>query len=127
VRALFVAAFANEGLRDLARAQLGEAFAAVDASGERHQLPSLHLLCALLAQDDSEGEREVTRALAIATELGLGMAVLQAATELAGLYTRDGRRDAARSLLAEQLAGFEGEPDVPLLARARSLARDLVS
>ncbi len=53
------------------------------------------------------------------------MAALQAATELARLQAGNGRREEARALLAERLAGFEGEPDVPLLARARGLARDL--
>jgi DNA-binding winged helix-turn-helix (wHTH) protein len=125
VRALFVAAFADEGLRDMARAQLAEAFSAVDASGEHHQLPGLHLLRALLAQDEAEVEREIARALAIACERGLGMGALQATLELARLRIRQGRDREARSLLAEQLPRFADEPDVPLLARARSLAAEL--
>ena len=48
-----------------------------------------------------------------------------AATELARLRAGNGRRDEARALLAERLAGFAGEPDVPLLTRARSLAREI--
>lgn len=124
-RALFVLALAEQGLRDLALAQLAEAFDAVAVSGEHHQLPGLHLLRASLAQDASEAERELERSLAIACEHGLGMAALQAATELARLQAAAGRLDDARALLAERLPAFQGEPDVPLLARARSLAREL--
>jgi len=127
VRALFVAALVDEGLQDLARAQLAEAFAAVAESGEHHQLPGLHLLRASLAQGPGEAEQELAQALAIAAERGLGMAELQAATELARLRAASGRRGEALALLAEHLTRFEGEPDVPLLARARSLARELAS
>lgn len=125
VRALFVAALAEQGLRDLALAQLAEAFDAVAVSGEHHQLPGLHLLRASLAQDVHEAECELGRSLEIASERGLGMAELQAATELARLYATQGRRDDARALLCERVAAFAGEPDVPLLARARDLAREL--
>jgi hypothetical protein len=127
VRALFVAALVDEGLQDLARAQLAEAFAAVVESGEHHQLPGLHLLRASLAPGPVEAEQQLERALAIATERGLGMASLQAATELARLRAGNGRRNEARALLTGHLARFEGEPEVPLLARARSLAGALAS
>ena len=69
--------------------------------------------------------RELETALATAAQLGLRMAELEAATALARLRARCGRRDEARQLLAPRLAGLAGEPDVPLLRRARTLLAEL--
>ena len=125
VRGLFAVALAADGHRELALAQIAEALAAADRSGERHHVPGLHLLRASLAQDDAEVERELETALDAARGLGLPLAQLQAATEVARFQARCARRDEARALLAPLVAARAGEPDVPILARARALLGEL--
>jgi hypothetical protein len=125
IRALFASAIAEEGLLDLAIAQVGEAFAAAERSGERHHLPVLHMLRASLAKTDEEAEVALERALDTARSLPLPIAELHTALELARFRARTARRREASELLAPVVALREGEPDFPLLARARSLLADL--
>ena len=94
-------------------------------SGEPHHVPGLHVLRAGLLEDDAEAGRELETALAAAEDLGLRMAELQAATELARWRARCGRRVEARALLEPRVAAVAGEPDVPLLQRARTLLAEL--
>jgi hypothetical protein len=125
VRALFVGALAERGLRDLALGELANAFEAAVRSGEPHHVPGLHVLRAGLLSDDAEAGRELETALAAAQDLGLRMAELQAATELARWRSRCGRCKEARALLEPRVRALAGEPDVPLLARARTLLEEL--
>jgi hypothetical protein len=125
IRALFASAIADEGLHDLAIAQVGEAFAAAERSGERHHLPALHMLRAALAKTDDEAEAALEAALDTARRLPLPSAELHTAYELARFRARTARRREARELLAPVVALREGEPDFPLLARARALLAEL--
>lgn len=125
VRALFVGALAELGLRDLALGELANAFEAAVRSGEPHHVPGLHVLRAGLLEDDAEAGRELETALAAAQDLGLRMAELQAATELARWRARCGRGAEARALLEPRVGALAGEPDVPLLQRARTLLAEL--
>jgi DNA-binding winged helix-turn-helix (wHTH) protein len=125
VRMMFARAIAEEGLRELALAQVVEAFASAERSGERHYVPSLHLLRASLAREDADVEHGLAAALASAEKLGLPLAQLEAATEMARFRARCGRRAEARALLAPHVAERSGEPDVPIVARARTLLAEL--
>jgi DNA-binding winged helix-turn-helix (wHTH) protein len=124
-RTLFANAIAAEGMRDLALNQVDEAFAAAERSGERHHVPSLHLLRASLAPDDAHAEGALEAALDSARHLGLPLAQLEAATELARFRARSARRDEARAILAPHVGARAGEPDFPILARARALLAEL--
>jgi hypothetical protein len=123
IRALFAQALAEIGQRELALAQVAEAFADVVHSGERHQVPSLHLLRASLVGTGAEALHELERALEEAAAQGNRIAELAAATELARLELEDGRRGAVVARLEELVAETSGEPDLPLLARARAVLR----
>jgi hypothetical protein len=125
IRALFAAALAQVGQRELALAQLAEAFADVARSGERHQVPGLHLLRAGLVEGEAEVERELEQSLEAASEMGHRIAELQAATELARVQAKRGLRGEALALLALRVGEMAGEPDVPVLQRARGLLREL--
>jgi hypothetical protein len=123
VRALFAHALAEVGQRELALAQVAEAFSDALHSGERHQLPSLHLLRASLVGTGSAALHELEQALAEAAAQGNRVAEVAAATELARLELEDGRRGAAVARLEELVEETSREPDVPLLARARAVLR----
>jgi len=125
VRALFAHALGEVGQRELALAQVAEAFAEAERSGEREPLPGLHLLRASFAANEADAERDLRCALATAAQVGHRMAELQAATELARFEARSGRRGEALALLAGRAEEMAGEPDVPVLARARALLREL--
>ncbi len=125
IRALFAAALAQVGQRELALAQVGEAFADVARSGERHQVPGLHLLRGGLVEGDAEVERELEESLEAASEIGHRIAELHAATELARVQAKRGLRGEALALLALRAEEMAGEPDVPVLQRARGLLREL--
>ena len=125
VRGLFAVALAADGHRELALAQIAEALAAADRSGERHHVPGLHLLRASLEQDDAEVERALEAALDTGAALRLPLAQVQAATEVARFRARCARRAEAHALLAPLVAERAGEPDVPILARARTLLAEL--
>jgi hypothetical protein len=125
VRALFVGALMEHGLRDLALGELANAFEAVARSGESHYVPGLHVLRAGLLDDDAATGEELETALAAAQELGLRMAELQAATELARWRARCGRAAEARALLEPRVKALEDEPCVPLIERARTLLAQL--
>jgi hypothetical protein len=125
VRALFAYALGEVGQRELALAQVAEAFAEAERNGEREPLPGLHLLRASLAANEADAERDLRSALATAEALGHRMAELRSATELARLEARSGRRGEALARLAERAAEMVDEPDVPALARARTLLREL--
>jgi hypothetical protein len=121
VRALFTQTLAELGQREPAAAQLAEAFADAERSGEREPIPGLHLLRASLAVGEDEVERELAAARAAADALGHRMAGLQVATERARREARRGPPGEAAAELARRLGDLAGEPDVPVLARARAV------
>jgi predicted ATPase/DNA-binding winged helix-turn-helix (wHTH) protein len=103
-------AYAHAGAFDQALATLDEAFKVVRSRGDRWWEPELHRLVGDFSlrasathqpcQDDRASEVAYSRALELARNRGAKSLELRAATSLARLWRNQGKRDAARQLLA---------------------------
>ena len=87
------------------------------------ELHRLHgeLLLAQRTAETNEAEACFSRALAVAREQGAKMWELRAATSLARLWCDQGRRAAARELLAPLCARFTEGLDTPDLVEAKAI------
>jgi predicted ATPase len=78
-------------------------------------------------QDHAGAERSLCRAINIAQQQSAKFWELRAATSLARLWHEQGKRDAARDLLAPTYGWFTEGFDTPLLKEAKALLDELVS
>src|SRR5262249_31726393 len=116
---------AEEGLRVLA-----EALALVNAGGERRQEAELYrlqgvLLLALSADNTMEAEACLRQALAVARHQQAKAWELRAGMSLAPLWQRQGKRAAARELLAPIYGWFTEGFDTADLQEAKALLEAL--
>ena len=119
------------------RPDLDSALAAIDAglalaeeTGEHYTDPHLHRLRGdfLLMRspaDSVRAEEAFQTAIAVAKAQGARGYVLMASHALAKLHQSTGRPDAARATLAPALEGFSPTPEMPEIAEAQGLLRQL--
>jgi TOMM system kinase/cyclase fusion protein len=130
-----VLALLAEAYGDMKRAKAGltvldEALAVVESTGERYWEAELHrlkgtLLLARSAEHQAEAEACFHQALAIAHHQQAKSLELRAAMSLARLWQRQGKRDAARELLAEVYGWFTEGFDTADLQDAKALQEGL--
>ena len=123
------------GLGKIGRPQEGlqvleEGFASVAKTGEQLASPSLHhvkgeLLLAQNPSDVAEAERCFRTAIEIARRQSARSAELRATTSLARLLAKQGRRDEARTMLAEIYGWFTEGFDTADLKDAKALLDEL--
>ncbi len=109
---------------------LEEGFASVAKTGEQIDSPSLHHVKGelLLAQNPSDGakaEQCFRTAIEIARRQSARSAELRATTSLARLLAKQGRRDEARTMLAEIYGWFTEGFDTADLKDAKALLDEL--
>ena len=123
------------GLGKVGRPQEGlevveEGLASVAKTGEQIASPSLHhvkgeLLLAQNPSDAAEAELCFRTAIEIARRQSARMAELRATTSLARLLAKQGRRDEARTMLAEIYGWFTEGFDTADLKDAKALLDEL--
>jgi tetratricopeptide (TPR) repeat protein len=111
-------------------AALAEGFEACAKTGEGLWLPELHRIKGEMLFDGKgnlvdEAEQELTQALTIARNQGAMLFELRAARALARLWAHQGKRDAARDLLAPIYGRFTEGFDMPDLTEAKALIDEL--
>jgi Tfp pilus assembly protein PilF len=107
---------------------LGELLAHVERTGDRQQQSTLWLLrgqLLLASGDENEAEDSLRKAVAVARDQCTKLHELASATVLAQLWQKQGKRDAARELLAPIYTWFTEGFDVPVLRRAQALLDEL--
>ena len=109
---------------------LEEGFASVAKTGEQIDSPSLHhvkgeLLLAQNPSDAVEAEQCFRTAIEIARRQSARSAELRATTSLARLLAKQGRRDEARTMLAEIYGWFTEGFDTADLKDAKALLDEL--
>jgi predicted ATPase len=109
---------------------LTQALDIVDRSGERFHEAELHRLQGqLLAREGTADESEIAacyqRALEVARRQQARSVELRAATSLARLWEKQGKRASARRFLSETYGWFGEGFDTPDLSEARALLEDL--
>lgn len=115
---------------DKGLAQLDEAFAIVQTSGEVMWEPELYrlkgeLLLEAKPSDEREGEMCLQEALRISRRQGVKSLELRTATSLSRLWGRRSRRNEARLLLTGVYSSFTEGLDTGDLRDARALLREL--
>ena len=122
---------------ELVRGDIGTALRLIDEAsrriemhGERMYEAEIHRLRgeALLAgarPDPAHAESCFRRAVGVAGAQEARCLELRAATSLAGLWQRQGRRDDAHRMLAESAGWFADEIETSVLREARRLLREL--
>ena len=109
---------------------LEEGFASVAKTGEQSASPSLHhakgeLLLVQNPSDIAKAEQCFRTAIEIARRQSARMAELRATTSLARLLNEHGRRDEARTMLAEIYGWFTEGFDTADLKDAKALLDEL--
>jgi predicted ATPase len=127
---LLAEALALAGKIEESLAALDDALATATVSGERGWNAEIHRLCGELTgrlpyPDPAKAEVSFRTALAIAREQGTRGYELRAATSLARLWGKQGRRDEARDLLAPLYASFTEGFDTADLKDAKRLLDEL--
>jgi adenylate cyclase len=103
---------------------LEEGFASIAKTGEQISSPDLHLVKGglLLTQKDSAKSEQCFRtAIEIARRQGVRMTELRASMSLAWLLNKQGRRDEARTMLADIYNWFTEGFDTADLKDAKAL------
>jgi predicted ATPase len=121
---------ARAGDSDRAVATLDEALATSDSEGYRTFVAELHrvrgeLLLKREAANHAPGEEALKTAIEIARGQGARSFELRAALSLAKLYQSMGRPADAHAVLAPALEGFSPTPEMPEIAEAQALLRQL--
>jgi class 3 adenylate cyclase/predicted ATPase/predicted transcriptional regulator len=120
----------RSGKTDEGLAAVEEGLEMVDAGGERFVLPEIHRVKGRLLLDRSAADRDAAaaayrQAIAIARDQEARLLELRAATSLARLWGENGKRDAARELLAPTYQWFTEGFDKPDLRDAKALLDEL--
>jgi predicted ATPase len=127
LQGLLAEAHAGQGDAQQARTHLDAAFAHHAAFGEAYMLAELHRIEAAVLELERRPADAVRAALVKASEVAQAQGVAgfatRAACARAAFERRQGRRDAARAVLASALAGRKA--DCPDLAEARALMAEL--
>jgi predicted ATPase len=128
--ALLAEAYGKVGLAEEGLSVLAEALAAVDKSGERFWEAELsrlkgELLLMRPVCDEPEAEACFHQAFDIAHRQQATSLELRAALSLSRLWQRQGKRDAARQLLAEIYGWFTEGFDTADLQEAKALLEEL--
>jgi len=128
--ASFADAVRRSGKTDEGLAAVDEGLKMVDAGGERFVLPEIHRVRGRLLLDRSAADRDAAaaayrRAIEIAREQQARLLELRAATSLARLWGENGKRDAARAMLAPVYQWFTEGFDKPDLRDAKALLDEL--
>jgi class 3 adenylate cyclase/predicted ATPase len=117
---------------DEAKQLLAEAAAIVREKGEHWSAPEIERLTGIALSRPSDGlfdpkqtEQHLRRAVAMATESGLRLTELHAATSLARLWRDQGRRVEAHDVLAPVYGWFTEGFDTPNLKEAKTLLDQL--
>ncbi len=115
---------------DSALATIDAGLALAEETGEHYTDPHLHRLRGdfLLMRspaDSVRAEEAFRTAIAVAKGQGARGYVLMASHALARLHQSTGRPDAARATLAPALEGFSPTPEMPEIAEAQELLRQL--
>jgi DNA-binding SARP family transcriptional activator/predicted ATPase len=127
---LLAEAYAAAGRVDAGLAVLSEAHALLDHTDERYQEPEVHrlegqLMLQRCASDEPQAEAAFQRSLAVARRQQAKSWELRAATSLARLWQRQGKRAAAYDVLAPIYGGFTEGFDTADLAEAKALLAEL--
>ena len=127
---LLAEALALAGRMEEGLAVQDDALAEAAVSGERGWNAEIHRLCGELTgrlpyPDPAKAEESFRTALAIAREQGTRGYELRAATSLARLWLKQGRRTEARDLLAPLYASFAEGFDTADLKDAKALLDEL--
>jgi predicted ATPase len=130
--ALLVEALALAGKIEEGLAALDDALAKAAVSGEKGWDAEIHrlrgeLTARLPYPDPAKAEESFRTALAIAREQGTRGYELRAATSLAQLWRKQGRRGEARDLLAPVYGSFTEGFDTPDLKEAKALLEELAA
>jgi predicted ATPase len=130
--ALLAEALALAGKIEEGLAVLDDAFATATVSGVRGWDAEIHRLRGELTgrlahPDPAKAEDSFRTALAIAREQGTRGYELRAATSLARLWLKQGRRTEVRDLLAPVYAWFTEGFDTPDLKDAKALIEELAA
>src|SRR5271166_4966120 len=128
--ALLAEALALAGKIEEGLATLGDALANAAVSGARGWDAEIHRLCGELTDrlpypDPAKNEDSFRTAVAVAREQGTRGYELRAATSLARLWRKQGRRDEARQLLAPVYGWFTEGFDTQDLKEAKALLDEL--
>ena len=128
--ALLAETSAKAGQHGAGLTLLAEALAVINDTGERRWEAELYrlkgaVLLALSAGHDAEAETCFRQALDIARRQQAKSWELRAAMSLARLWQRQGKRDAARQLLAETYGWFTEGFDTADLQEAKALLDEL--
>jgi predicted ATPase len=128
--ALLAEAYGREGQYDEGLAMLEEALALTDQYEERYWEAEIHrlkgaLLLARSAENQVEAEACFHAALAVARHQQAKSLELRAAMSLARLWQQQGKRDAARELLAPIYGWFTEGFDTADLQEAKVLLEEL--
>jgi len=131
--AVLAEGYGRRGQPEVGLTVLSEALAAVDQSGVRFYEAELYRLKGefLLVQAGTEHEVQEAeacfqQALAVARRQQAKWLELRAATSLSRLWQHQGKRDAARHLLAEIYGWFTEGFETPDLREAKALLAELV-
>jgi predicted ATPase len=125
--ALEAEAHAREGRRDAALAAVDQAIAMAGQTGERWAMAEvLRIRAALwLDADSAAAEADFLDALRVARDQGARCWELRIATDLARLWSQQGRGEAAREMLESVYAQFTEGFGTPDLRAARALLDEL--
>lgn len=120
----------RSGKMDEGLAAVEKGLEMVDAGGERFVLPEIHRVKGRLLLDRSAADRDAAaaayrKAIVIARDQEARLLELRAATSLARLWGENGKRDAARELLAPTYQWFTEGFDKPDLSDAKALLDEL--
>jgi len=119
-------AHANTGRVKEGLAQITEAEAVVEKTGERQhtaEIGRIHGDILRLTGNRHGAEKQHQRAIAIARQQNARLLELRAAMSLCRLLFEDGRASEAHPTLGAVLAGFTEGLEIPLLAEAQALVR----
>ena len=127
---LLAEAYHKAGLSDQGLAAVGKLLELVEQTGENVALSGAHamrgdLLIAASEGDEAEAEACFRQALDVARSQGARRVELVAATSLARLWQRQGKRKEARELLAPIYEWFTEGFDTRALKEARALLDEL--
>jgi predicted ATPase len=127
---LLAEAYAKEGQPKEGLAQIAEAMGVVNKTGQRVFESALHqikgnLLLALSENNQAEGETSFHQAIDVARHQSAKSLELRAATSLARLWQKQGKKEEARQLLAEIYGWFTEGFDTRDLKEAKALLDEL--
>jgi predicted ATPase len=127
-QALLAEAYVHAGEHEAALLAVDEGLRQVEATGERCYEAELYRLRGDLRRSESavEAERDFRHAIAVAQGQEAKALELRAATSLARLWRAQGKKEAARNLLAPVYSWFKEGFDAADLREAKALLDELV-